>query len=45
MPEFSSGCSGKRLTYQAGNALSQRVVEALDVIGFTGQLADRPALR
>ena len=35
----------QRLTYQAGNALSQRVVEALDVIGFAGQLADRPVLR
>jgi hypothetical protein len=24
----------QRLTYQAGNALAQRVVDALDVIGF-----------
>jgi hypothetical protein len=38
---------GKRqcLTYQAGNVLSQRVVEALDVISCAGQFADRPVLR
>jgi hypothetical protein len=34
----------QRLVYQAGHALSQRVVEALDVIGLAGQLADRPVL-
>jgi hypothetical protein len=35
---------GQRVTYQTGNALAQRVVEPLDVIGFTGQLADRLVL-
>jgi hypothetical protein len=32
---------GQGLAHQAGHALSQRVVKALDMVGFTGQLADR----
>jgi hypothetical protein len=35
----------QRLAYQTGYALSQRIIEALDVIGFARQLADRPMLR
>jgi hypothetical protein len=35
----------QRLTYQARHALAQRIVEALDVIGFAGQLTDRQVLR
>src|SRR5262245_49383488 len=38
---------GKRscLTYQACNVLSERVVEAFDVMCCAGQCADRPVLR
>ena len=38
---------GKRqgLTHQTGNALAQRGVEALEVIGCAGQRAERPVLR
>jgi hypothetical protein len=32
---------GQGLALQAGHALSQRVVKALDMVGFTGQLVDR----
>jgi hypothetical protein len=35
----------QRLAHQAGDALTQRVVEPLDVIGFAGQRADRLMLR
>jgi hypothetical protein len=35
---------GQGLALQAGHALSQRVVKALDMVGFTGQLADRSML-
>jgi hypothetical protein len=35
----------QRRAYQTGYALSQRIIEALDVIGFARQLADRPMLR
>ena len=34
----------QRLAHQAGHALSQRIVEALDVIGLTRQFADRSVL-
>jgi hypothetical protein len=36
---------GQRTTDQTGNALSQRVVEPLDVVGLAGQFADRLVLR
>lgn len=35
----------QRRAYQTRNALSQRVVKALDVIGFARSLADRLVLR
>jgi hypothetical protein len=35
---------GQRLAHQTGHTLAQRVVEAFDVIGFTGQFADRSVL-
>jgi hypothetical protein len=35
----------QRLAHQAGDALTQRVVEPLDVIGFARQFADGPVLR
>src|SRR5918998_4638825 len=35
---------GQGLAHQAGHALSQRAVKALDMVGFTGQLADRSML-
>ena len=31
---------GQRLAHQTGHPLTQRAVEAFDVIGFTGQFAD-----
>jgi hypothetical protein len=35
---------GQRLAHQTGHALAQRVVEALDVIGFLRELVDRAVL-
>jgi hypothetical protein len=35
----------QRLAHQTGYALPQRVIEALDVIGFARQLGDRAVLR